>query len=91
MAARLTRVDIFESERVFRKLSRVRIPPDPEVIVLGHPGEKMGDVTAHRVIAIDVVARFAQERQRVKVRPPFPHSPGLKRGNAQAATHSAGT
>ena len=60
-------IEIFERERIAAHVGAVRKAPDAKVIIVHYAIKEEAAVAAHRVIAIEIVGRFAQQRQRVKV------------------------
>src|ERR1051326_3636040 len=86
---RLPRIDVFECQRVFRHVRRIGITANSEVVILliSHADQitRIGPCCIH---TIDVVSRFAEQRYRIKIRPPFPHSRRLHSADPHASTHS---
>ncbi len=87
MRADLCRINVLERERILRRVRRVRIMADAKVVILRESKISKRHVAPFRVIAIDIVACFAQQRQGVPVRPPFSHPLSLQLIDASPAAN----
>ena len=87
MRASLVWIDILERQGIFVQVGAVRVPANAEIIIGGQAAQTERRVAAFRIIAIQVVGRFAQQAQRIKIGPAFPHAPGLEVKQTGAAAN----
>ena len=88
VGAGLGGVNILERQWIYVGVGAIRITPDAEIIILRQPAQLIGHISARSISAVHVIARLAQQRHRIKIRPAFAHAAGLQGADAHAAAHA---
>src|SRR5262245_49628710 len=79
----LRRINVLERQWVLAQVRRVWIAPDPKIVILLEARtELVTHIRTQGVIAVRVVARFAQQRQRIEIRPALAHAARLQRADS---------
>src|SRR5436190_16005793 len=97
LESKLQRINVPQSERISSEFGSIRITPNAKVIVLHETvgvewvknPQPIGDVSAHSIVASQVVRGLTQQRQPIEIRPPLTHSRALHSRQADSATHAS--
>ena len=80
---RLGRINVFESDGIFRQVGGVRIMADAKIIIIRKAAKQLiRDVAAFGIIGSGIVGGIGGEREAVKIRPPLAQAARLQGADA---------
>src|SRR4051812_4074797 len=88
MPRSLRSIDVPQCEGILGHVSAIRVTPYPEVIILSQAAEEISKIAAHRVISVQIICGFAEQSQRVEIRPSLSKSKRLHGTDSHTAAYS---